>query len=107
MLKEPVARISWSGRRAIEESMARLREGTDIVLELPLAVHHALVARLRPGAAARESEPLVVDDGPEILEAVAGIAGLEDLARLRKCLKRQDWRVTVASPHPRLVIRRR
>ncbi len=107
MLKEPVARIAWSGRRAVDESIARLREGAEIVLELPLAVHHALVARLRPGAASRESEPLEVSDGPEILEAVADIAGLEDIARLQGCLKGRGWRVIVASPHPRLIIRHR
>ncbi len=107
MLKEPVARIGWSGRRAVDESIAHLREGAEIVLELPLAVHHALVARLRPGAASRESEPLEVSDGPEILDAVADIAGLEDIARLRDCLKGTDWRVTVASPHPRLIVRHR
>ncbi len=107
MLKEPAVRIPWAGRRALREARQRLHQGEDIVLELPLAVHHALAVRLRPQQATRESEPLVQQGGVELLEAVADIAGLEEVATLAPLLRNADWTVTVASPHPRLIVRRR
>ena len=106
MLKEPVLRIPWSGR-AVEQALRRLKEGDDVVIELPLAIHHALSVRLRPHQPHLESEPIDQTGDRRLLEAVADIAGLEELRRLLPHLPSQCWRVTVASPHPRVILRRR
>jgi len=86
---------------AVEEAIAR---GDAAEIALPQSAHHALCVHLAPRADAVQGAQLNAHGGPELLRAIAGVAGLGELARLEEPLRRSGYSVGLHSPDPTLVL---
>lgn len=96
--------LSWPGAETLRDARSAMRAGGIVEIELPLEVHYALHSHLNPQSAAGPVERLDADGGEELLRAVATVAGLEELAKLRAEVRRAHYRVRVTSPEPRLTL---
>ena len=92
--------LQWPGLYNLEEAREAIKRGAEIEIELPEGTHYTLCRHFQPEEAAAES--LDTEGGPEILERIATVHGLEDLAKLRAALQRAHYRVRVTSPDPML-----
>lgn len=103
MDKEPLIKLTWHGEATVENIAALLNQADRIQIALPAEYNHALFRVLHPDAEDAAVESIDINAGPEILNAVAKIRGLESLASLTTILNRAKASVTLLSP-PTLVI---
>ncbi|WP_139149223.1 hypothetical protein [Nitrosospira sp. Nsp13] len=103
MEKEPLIKLTWHGRETVESIPALLDQAEQIEVILPLNYNHTLFHRLHPHAPAAELEDINVSGGPELLEEIATINGLEGFNALIGTLATARAAVRIASP-PKVVI---
>lgn len=101
--KEPLIKLTWHGHETVESIPALLDQAEQIEVILPLNYNHALFQRLHPHAPPAELEDIDVSGGPELLEKIATINGLEEFHALVGTLTTARAAVRVASP-PKVVI---
>lgn len=105
MKAETTTRLQWRG----DETVASMREAivrrTDVELQLPADLHHALCSRLNPDVSPAHGQRLDLSGGAELLARVAEIASLSALAALEDPVYRAPARVRVVSPAPTILIR--
>ena len=99
-----IVALRWPGLDSLKAARQAIDAGNEVEIELPVGTHYALYKELHrePLPAA---EQLDVSGGAEILEPLAGIRGLEELAKLRAAVKRAHYRVHLVSPEPVLCLR--
>lgn len=99
--------LAWEGDATIKEARSALRRGDEVEIGLAVGLHHALFRHLHPEDARGMPEDLEEEGGPELLRRIAGVAGLEELARLEQPAKLARYRVRLVSPDPRVLLARR
>jgi hypothetical protein len=95
--------LQWHAEH-LPEVEAALSRGDAVEIALPAGTHHALYMHMRPAAVPGEGASFEATGGAELLDALAGVAGLEDLARFVEPLARAGYSVMVSSPDPTLVL---
>ena len=90
--------LLWEGRRTADQAEAALREGRDVLLQLPADYNHALFQHLHPHASAGATETIDADGGAELLEVAAQLSGLAPLGALAEAARQVDAQVKVRSP---------
>ena len=103
MEKEPLVKLTWHGHETIESIPALLDQAKQIEITLPSNYNHALFRKLH--LQGRPAEPEVIDafGGPELLEEIATLTGLGELAALTEPLTAAHATLQVFSP-PKVVI---
>lgn len=96
--------LQWHADRTLPEVEAAMTRGDAVEIALPAGTHHALYMHMRPGAAPGEGASFQATGGPELLEALAGVAGLQDLAAFAEPMRRAGYSLMLASPEPTLVL---
>ena len=96
--------LQWHADQTLPEVEAALARGDAVEIALPAGTHHALYMHLRPGAEPGEGASFNASGGPELLEALAGVAGLQDLAAFAEPLRGAGYSVVLASPEPTLIL---
>lgn len=96
-------KLSWRGDETIAAVSAALAGDSDVQLYLPAGFHHAVCSRL--DASARTAAGSVnVAGGAELLSRLAGIRGLEPLARLEAPALAARAEVRIVSPSPTIML---
>jgi hypothetical protein len=103
MEKEPLIRLTWRGRETVQLIPALLDQAEQIEIALPANYNHALFRALNPEAPPSALEELDASAGADLLNDIATIHGLEELATLTPTLSGVGARVRLVSP-PTLVI---
>lgn len=105
MDKHPLIKLTWRGRETVE-SVPRLFERTEqIEIILPPGYNHSLFCLFHPHAPPSQLENIKISDGPQLLEGVASIKGLEEFKGLVEPLTIAGVTVQVLSP-PKVVLTR-
>jgi hypothetical protein len=96
-------KLTWGGRDTVETVKRIIDQAEQIQISLPTDYNHVLFRTLYPGLPAAEPEDIAAQGGAELLERIATISGLEELAALTGVLADARARVRVVSP-PTLVL---
>lgn len=106
MKKNESAQLSWRGQKTVEQVCDLIENAEKIVVEFPLNFNHALFRTLNAQAPESAVEQIDKCGGPQLLDDVATIRGLEALKQLAQALRQVKATVTLQffSP-PTLVIR--
>ena len=99
-----VVEVQWPGQDALKEARDAVKRGCEVAIELPAGTHYVLYRHLHPGESGGHTERIHVTGGVELLEPIATVKGLEELAKLRPALERARYRVRLTSPEPTLVL---
>ena len=103
MQKEPLAKLVWQGDDTIAAVRKLLTTAQRIEITLPANYNHALFTALHPDAASAAAETIDSQAGPELLQQIAQVRGLEPMSTLADILRPLGARVHLLSP-PLLVI---
>lgn len=100
--EQPGAVLRWPGADTLKAARAAIRGGIAVEIELPLEVHYALYKHLHPDRPHTPSEDIDASGGPELLDPIATVAGLQELQQLAPAVRKAHYRVHLTSPDPRL-----
>ena len=103
MEKEPLMSVTWRGRETIAAVTQLLNQAEQIEIVLPANYNHTLFSTFHPDAPPSALEDIDVSGGPQLLEEIAAIRGLEELAELAQPLRDAGASVQLVSP-PKLII---
>lgn len=103
MDREPLVRLMWHGYETIEVIPELLNQAEKIEIQLPADYNHALFRALHPDSPAAEVEDIDISGGPELLNDIATVSGLEAFSVLIQELTAVHASVRILSP-PKLVI---
>jgi len=95
MSQQPAITILWRGRETVSEVLNCLRPAADIELHLAEEYHHALFRALHPNAPLGQPEELDAAGGPELLQQLGHISGLQGIETLIMPLRRANARVHI------------
>jgi hypothetical protein len=95
-----IVAVQWPGLHSLKAARDAIQNGAEVEIELPEGTHYTLYRHLNPGATGTAVEELDATGGAEILDSIATVHGLEELARLRAAVARAHYRVRVTSPDP-------
>ena len=96
--------FQWRGAESLPEVLAALERGEAAEIALPQSTHHALYMHVTPQAQSAEGALVDARGGAELLHAIAGVAGLGELAALEEAVRRAGYAVHLHSPDPTLVL---
>jgi hypothetical protein len=99
--------FQWPAQDSLAAIEQAIERGDAAEIALPQSAHHALCVHLAPPADAADAAAgaqINANGGPELLRAIAGVAGLGELARLEEPLRRSGYSVGLHSPDPTLVL---
>lgn len=96
--------LQWRAGEGLAEIEAAMARGEAVEITLPQSTHHALYMHVTPGARSSEGATLDAQGGAELLHAVSGVAGLEELSGLEEPARRVGYSVMLQSPDPTLVL---
>jgi hypothetical protein len=102
---EPLIKLTWRGRETVESVPSLLQRAEQIEIHLPPGYNHSLFCLLHPHAPPSQLENIDVSGGPQLLERVASIKGLEAFRALIESLNASGATVQVLSP-PKVLITR-
>ena len=103
MEKEPLAKLVWQGDDTVAAVRKLLTTAQRIEITLPANFNHALFTVLYPHAAAAAAETIDSQAGPELLDTIAQVRGLEPMSALAEMLRPLGARIHLLSP-PLLVL---
>ncbi|MCO6411415.1 MAG: hypothetical protein J5I92_01600 [Thiogranum sp.] len=103
MEKEPLMSVTWRGRETIAAVMQLLNQAEQIEILLPANYNHTLFSTFNPDAPPSALEDIDISGGPQLLEEIAAIRGLEELAELAQPLRDAGASVQLVSP-PKVII---
>ncbi len=98
MGEEQRTRLLWHGHETIETILGLVQTPVCIEVDLPIDYHHALFSKLNPDAEQGSPEIIDVRGGPELLERIATIKGLEYLKLLITPLSNTRTTVQLSDP---------
>jgi len=96
--------LLWEGATTVDAARGAMARGSRVEITLPQGVHHALFRCLNPKAPPGAPESVDAHGGPELLQRVAAVAGLEELVRLEWPSRRSHYQIELSSPDPLLVL---
>lgn len=96
-----IVSLSWNAA-CLEAAREVLRRGSRVDIALPLETHHALYRHVNPDAPPGPHEDIDAEGGEDLLQRIATVAGLEELADLVPALRRHRYRVELSGPDPLL-----
>ena len=102
MTHKPAILLLWRGPETISTARSLLKHSQSVNLQLAANYHHAFAAHLKPGASGEDAEEIVMEGGPELLDHIAEIDGLEKFSDLVEPAKQAN--ATVRLENPALVI---
>lgn len=104
MSGSPQTSLLWEGESTLAELRELIRRRERFELQLPADFHFAVVRHLYPHAAA--ADPSLVDEsgGAELLQRIAEIQGLNELAALVAPIAGAGAQVRVLSPGPAITV---
>ncbi|HET7061610.1 MAG TPA: hypothetical protein VFI43_05480 [Nitrosospira sp.] len=105
MDKHPLIKLTWRGRETVESVPALFERAEQIEINLPPGYNHSLFCLFHPHAPPSQLENIKISGGPQILERVASIKGLEEFKALTEPLTIAGVTVQVLSP-PKIVLTR-
>lgn len=103
MEKEPLMSVTWRGRETIAAVIQLLNQAEQIEIVLPANYNHTLFSTFNPDAPPSALEDIDISGGPQLLEEIAAIRGLEELAELAQPLRDAGASVQLTSP-PKVII---
>jgi hypothetical protein len=95
-------RITWRGPKSAAEITRKLAKRKPVVVSLPWSFHHALCVQLCDYAKLHGT--LDVNGGSDLLDRLAEITGLHELAQLREPVRLAGAGVRVHSPPPQVYL---
>ena len=105
MDKEPLIKLTWRGRETVESVPSLLQRAEHIEIDLPPGYNHSLFCLFHPHAPPSQLENINISGGPQLLERIASIKGLEEFRTLIEPLHASGATVQVLSP-PKVLITR-
>ena len=78
-----VVAVQWPGLHSLKAAREAIEAGNEVEVELPVGTHYMLYRHFHPDDTGGAAEQLEATGGAEILQALAAIKGLEELARLQ------------------------
>lgn len=103
MDKHPLIKVTWRGRETIESVPSLLDQAEQIEIKLPPGYNHSLFCLFHPHAPPSQLENIKISGGPQLLENLAAIKGLEEFGTLVEPLTLAGVTVQVLSP-PQVVL---
>ena len=103
MENEPIMNVRWDGRETVPIISQMIAYAGRIELQLAPECNHALFQKLHPEAPHGGGESVDKSGDAELLEEVANIEGLEEIALLVDILQDEDAWVHIVSP-PTIII---
>lgn len=103
MKREPLIRLLWHGQETIDAVAGLLSRAERIEITLPANYNHVLFTKLNPDASDAALEDIETNGGPELLNQVAEVDGLEAFSTLVEALAEVRASIRIVSP-PKLVI---
>jgi hypothetical protein len=97
-----VVAVQWPGVHSLKAAREAIEGGSEVEIELPAGTHYMLYRHFHPDDTGGAAEHIETEGNAEILDVLATIKGLEDLARLHAPVKRARYRVHLSSPEPML-----
>jgi hypothetical protein len=98
MDEEKKTRLLWRGNETIETILGLIQSPVCIEIDLPMDYHHALFSKLNPDAEQGSPEVIDISGGPELLERIAVIKGLEYLKILVTRLSKTHTTIQLSDP---------
>ena len=105
MKEAPASRLRWSEFESADQVRELLARYEHVEIQLPPDFHHVLFSRLQPGAELAGQEQLDISGDGVLLDTVAGIKGLKDLAALKDVVEESGATVQLISPVPLVILR--
>jgi hypothetical protein len=104
MADNPSVRLMWEGKATLRTLHELVRKRLSFDLQLAPDYHFTLFRHLYPDAAAGEPEEIDLTGTAELLNKVAEIRGLQDLAQLAAPVADADGKVNIRSPAPGILV---
>jgi hypothetical protein len=104
MVEKRNIRLGWEGKTTLPKLHELVRTRVDFELQLPPDYHFALSRHLLPQAPLDESEQIDLTGTAELLNKVAEIRGLQELAELAGPVAAAEGRVQIQSPAPGILV---
>lgn len=104
MSEKTEVRLLWEGRTTLHALRGLMQARVNFELQLPPDYHFALFRHLFPHAAPGETETIDVSGAADLLDKVAEIQGLHELAELRAALAASQAQVRILSPGPGILV---
>jgi hypothetical protein len=95
--------LLWGGQVTTRKIQSLIGQSAYIEIQLAPEYNHVLFSRLHSAAAQAGPEDIDITGGPELLETIAVIKGLESLSELVEPLADAGASVHIESP-PRIII---
>lgn len=105
MKEAPVSRLRWSEFESAEQVEALLTRYKHVEIQLPPDFHHVLFSRFQPGAELAGQEQLDISGGSSLIDTIAQVKGLKDLAVLKGVIAASGATVRLLSPVPLIILR--
>lgn len=105
MKEAPVSRLRWSEFESAEQVESLLAKYRHVEIQLPPDFHHVLFSRLQPGAELAGQEQLDISGDGALIETIAQVKGLKDLAVLKRVVAETGATVQLLSPVPLVILR--
>lgn len=104
MSEKPEVRLIWEGLTTLHALQRLVQARMNFELQLPPDYHFALFRHLFPHAAPGETETIDVSGTADLLDKVAEIQGLHELAELTAPVAASRARVRILSPGPGVLV---
>jgi len=105
MKEAPASRLRWSEFESADQVQELLARHGHVEIQLPPDFHHVLFSRLQSGAELAGQEQLDISGDVELLDTVAGIKGLQEIAALKRVVTETGALVQLMSPVPLIILR--
>lgn len=100
MNDKPEERLIWEGQTTLTALRGLVEARINFELQLAPDYHYALFRHLYPDATAGEPEWIDMHGGAELLERIAEIHGLNELAELAAPIAAAGGSIHIQSPSP-------
>ena len=97
-------RLMWEGRTTLDALLGLAEARVDFEVQLPPDYHFTLYRHLFPHAAPSEAETIDLSGAADLLDKIAEIPGLQELAELTTPLAANQARVRILSPGPGILV---
>ncbi|HSO07039.1 MAG TPA: hypothetical protein VLW45_07360 [Pelomicrobium sp.] len=103
-MKEVADSLMWRGRESLAAAEEAMKRRARAQIALPPDVHHMIFQRLHEEAPPGAPEAVDVEGGGELLQRLASISGLAELAELAGLVDGAGYRCRIVSPAPTLIL---
>ena len=104
MTDKPEVRLLWEGKTTLKAAYELVQARTNFELQLPPDYHFTLFRHLYPDAAGGGPERIDISGTADLLNRVAEIQGLQELAKLAAPIAAANAHVHILSPGPGILV---